>query len=254
MNDRQTYSALREWRDHILAPATVMVVAAVSLILTIIVPFGIDHVLGPVGRFGYWMLVTVSTYGAGALINNLLGRIWRNRMPIWLLIALCCAATGIAISVMVTGINFVTLGYLPASKDLPLYLGNIFAIAAIVAAVFQILTRDTGTLPSAPPRILERLAFEKRGTLFALSVEDHYVRVITSKGGDVILMRLRDAMLETGDAAGLQIHRSHWIALAAVKSVKRDGDRALITLTNGDVVPASRRYIPAMKEAGLLPR
>ena len=88
----------------------------------------------------------------------------------------------------------------------------------------------------------------------ALSVEDHYVRIMTSKGADVVLLRLSDAMRETGDELGLQVHRSHWVALSAVKSTRRDGDRAILTLTTGEDIPVSRRYMPDIKEAGLLAR
>ncbi len=43
---------------------------------------------------------------------------------------------------------------------------------------------------------------EKRGRLMALSVEDRYMRIMMSKGADVVLLRLSDAMRETGDVSG----------------------------------------------------
>lgn len=254
MNDGETEPALREWRDHMLAPATLAVLVGVSIILSIIVPFETDRFFNPMQRFGYWVLITTTTYSAGALINGAMSQRWRRRIPLLALIAASCAATGIAITVLVTVINFALIGYVPALSEQPVYLGSIFAIAFVVAGLFHVLTQQTLTSPPRTVRVLDRVAFDKRGALLALSVEDHYVRITTTKGTDVVLMRLRDALLETGDVAGMQVHRSHWIALNALKSVKRNGDGALITLTNGDDVPVSRRYMPAIKKAGLLAR
>nr|WP_255552328.1 LytTR family DNA-binding domain-containing protein [Maritimibacter dapengensis] len=106
----------------------------------------------------------------------------------------------------------------------------------------------------ASTRILDRLPIEKRGPLISLSVQDHYVEVATTKGTELVLLRLSDAMAEVGDTPGLQVHRSHWIATGAVKSARRDGARAILTMADGRDIPVSRTYLPAIKEAGLLPR
>ena len=79
------------------------------------------------------------------------------------------------------------------------------------------------------------------------------LRVATSTGTDLILMRLSDAMDETGDVAGMQVHRSHWVATGEVTAARRDGARAILTLSDGRDIPVSRTYVPAVKEAGLLP-
>ena len=46
-------------------------------------------------------------------------------------------------------------------------------------------------------------------------------------------------MRETGDVAGLQVHRSHWAATCSISpKQKRDGDKALLTLVGCDAYPA----------------
>lgn len=244
--------ALRELRDHMSAPVTLLVFVAISVVLTIVVPFGAARDISVVGRFGYWLLTVVTTYGAGALINGLTGRFLHASLSS--IIAISCITTGIAISVIVTVINYTVLDHVPAAADLPVYLANVFVIAFIIAGLFHLVRRPEVPSAPLPATILDRLPFEKRGRLMALSVEDHYVRIMTSKGADVVLLRLTDAMRETGDVEGLQVHRSHWVALCAVKSAKRDGDRAILTLTTGEEIPVSRRYMPDIKEAGLLAR
>ncbi|NJM84282.1 MAG: LytTR family transcriptional regulator [Tabrizicola sp.] len=52
----------------------------------------------------------------------------------------------------------------------------------------------------------------------------------------------------------MQVHRSHWVAQGAVRAVRRMGDGAVITLGTGQEVPVSRRFIPALRQAGLLPQ
>jgi DNA-binding LytR/AlgR family response regulator len=61
----------------------------------------------------------------------------------------------------------------------------------------------------ASPPILNRVPVQRRGRLIALSVSDHYVEVLTDGGRSLVLMRLSDAIAETGPVKGLQIHRSH---------------------------------------------
>ena len=64
-------------------------------------------------------------------------------------------------------------------------------------------------------------------------------------------MRLADAIREAEPVEGLQIHRSHWVAIAAVaRAVRRDG-KLFLELTNGLRLPVSRGAQPAVKAAGL---
>jgi DNA-binding LytR/AlgR family response regulator len=88
----------------------------------------------------------------------------------------------------------------------------------------------------------------------ALSVEDHYVRIRTTRGEDMVLMRLTDAIREAAPTPGLRVHRSHWVAIAGVANARRDGDRAILKMIAGGDIPASRSHIPALRQAGLLPR
>lgn len=69
----------------------------------------------------------------------------------------------------------------------------------------------------------------------------------------LLLLRLTDAMTETGETAGMQVHRAHWVAVKQVKTASRTGDRAILTMAQGPDIPVSHRDIPALTEAGLLP-
>jgi DNA-binding LytR/AlgR family response regulator len=82
--------------------------------------------------------------------------------------------------------------------------------------------------------------------------EDHYLRLITARGEDLILMRLADAVGELDGLEGAQVHRSWWVARAAVRAVRRSDGRIALELPNGVLAPVSRANVRALKAAGWL--
>lgn len=82
-----------------------------------------------------------------------------------------------------------------------------------------------------------------------LRMRDHYVEVHTDRGSDLLLMRFGNASKELGDAEGMQVHRSHWIARAALTKIVRRGGRTVACLANGAEIPISRSYVKALREA-----
>ena len=101
-------------------------------------------------------------------------------------------------------------------------------------------------------RFLRRLPFDKRGGLVRLEAQDHYLNVVTGAGAALILMRISDAEAELAGVRGLRVHRSHWVALDAVRRhLRRDG-RDFLVMRDGAEVPVSRSYRPAATEAGLI--
>lgn len=99
------------------------------------------------------------------------------------------------------------------------------------------------------PLFMTKLPFNKRGELYALSAELHYVRVYTSAGNDLVLMRISDAVAQCGDVEGLRIHRSHWVALSAVTEVSCDGGNMTVRLHGDLELPVSRSYQGLVRNA-----
>jgi hypothetical protein len=102
------------------------------------------------------------------------------------------------------------------------------------------------------PRLLARLPGRLGQEVIALQAEDHYVRVHTVLGSDLLLMRFADAVAEAEGIDGLRVHRSWWVAKAAVVSAKAEGRRAVLTLTTGLEVPVTRESVPEVRRAGWL--
>ncbi|MCB1338649.1 MAG: LytTR family transcriptional regulator [Maritimibacter sp.] len=236
-------------------------VLAAGLILGLAGPFGTDTVMRLVPRIGYWTVVAIVGFFGGSAVATFAGRqLRRLALPRWLGTGLAGALAGLVLFALLVGLNTAVFGPGFLDRETVTRLAiNVVAISVIVSAAFVAIEHhmaarapQTATA-AAPARILARLPYDKRGRLLALSVADHYVEVVTDKGSSLVLLRLADAMAETGDVPGLQVHRSHWIALEAVASVRRDGARAIATLTDGRDIPVSRTYLAAIKEAGLLP-
>ncbi|MEO0466047.1 MAG: LytTR family DNA-binding domain-containing protein [Pseudomonadota bacterium] len=92
----------------------------------------------------------------------------------------------------------------------------------------------------------------RRAELHAITSEDHYLRIYTSFGEELILMRLADAVRELSGADGMQVHRSWWVARGGIDTVERENGKPVLVLQGGVRVPVSRTYQPAAKEAGLV--
>lgn len=93
------------------------------------------------------------------------------------------------------------------------------------------------------PELLDRLPPAQRGNLLALRSDDHYVRVYTDLGETLILARLRDAIDMARPVAGIQVHRSNWVACDAIATFQRTGHTGTLILSNGMEVPVSRTCV-----------
>jgi hypothetical protein len=88
--------------------------------------------------------------------------------------------------------------------------------------------------------------------VMALQAEDHYVRVVTDKGNVLLRYRFSDALQQVRGLAGVQVHRSHWVATSAIERVESNGKCYNLHLRNGSIVPVSRSNIGVLRAAGLI--
>ena len=104
---------------------------------------------------------------------------------------------------------------------------------------------------TSDPPLLARLPAESRAELLHLRMQDHYVEVHTAAGMELLLLRFRDALREVENVNGLRVHRSHWVARAAVVGVeRRRGGGLMLHLVNGNEVPVSRSFVHVLKAEG----
>ncbi len=260
MASGQPQSTLRELQTHLGAPRVLAVQAGVALVLGLSGPFGTFQTLGPALRLLYWAAVVFGTYAIGAAMTLMVV----ERLPIRHGItgrALRVVAGGAVIGVAVLA-YLAVLGLVMHGRDAglsaagPTSLIGAFSVSWVVLTLREVMLHEQS--PASPatvgdaPAILRRLPLDKRGALVSLSAEDHYVAVATTRGRELVLMRLADAIDQAAGVPGLQVHRSHWVALDQIQAARRQGEGAVLVLAGGREVPVSRSRMAAVREAGLL--
>ena len=109
------------------------------------------------------------------------------------------------------------------------------------------------TADEGGPRLAARLPEGDCGPIVRLQVRDHYVEVITPTGRRSLLMRFADAVAEMEGVEGLQVHRSHWVARAAIRALVRRRGKVRVVMCDGSEVPVSRTYLPQVEALELPP-
>lgn len=102
----------------------------------------------------------------------------------------------------------------------------------------EISNQRTDPSPAAEPDFWTGVPKELGRDIIALSAELHYLRVYTVKGNALVLAPFGAAVEQMSD--GVQIHRSHWVALAHIASMERRGQGGICTLSSGLELPVSR--------------
>lgn len=252
--------ALRGMQAHFGDRRVLASMAVVALLLGVAGPFGTFEDLGLGARLAYWAAIVISTYGLGyaasAVVASLLGG--RLRQP-WTRALVFGAFIGMPVTLAVMAVNlaaFGSTGIAPPSLWLQCTLigMGVIAIGEILGASRRAPAVAASVAAPEPPNppILDRVPLPARGALWALVVQDHYVEIVTERGKTLVLMRLGDAIREVGATPGVQIHRSHWVALPAVARVVKTDGKAAVELPDGRRLGISRGYMEAARQAGLL--
>ena len=234
---------------------------AVGIVLGVAGPFGTYEALALPPRLAYWLLVVIVTYFTADLIVGVLKTVLFRERPGTAVTILLGAVAGPFVAGLVWLMNLWILPSAAGIAYLPL-LGYVTIMTATVAGVISyasgslVAQQERGpAMPAEPapqrPALLDRLPAAQRGRLLYLSMQDHYVEVVTDKGSHLVLMRLADAIGETTGTEGMQVHRSHWVARDAVAGSIRDGARLTLRLVNGAELPVSRSKLADVRKAGL---
>ncbi|WP_052261614.1 LytTR family DNA-binding domain-containing protein [Leisingera sp. ANG-M1] len=92
---------------------------------------------------------------------------------------------------------------------------------------------------SARPVVLGGKSFALEDLRYVKS-EEHYLRVATQTGQQTLRGRLGDLIAQVPAGAGIQPHRSWWVARAAVAGLKRGSQSDVLLLEEGIRVPVAR--------------
>ena len=207
--------------------------------------------------------------GPGLLLLVLLPLAWLLTRPIWAWRRQLATRTGLAVPAVLAGggalVALLLAGFiwLLFARRGGLVFGRLLlAVAILEGLVFAAIALSERLIraparapaPGLPrPPFIDNLAPALRGPLLALEMEDHYLRIHTIRGSGRLFMRMKDATAQLGELDGAMVHRSWWVARAAVCELRRDGRAITLHLSNGLDVPVSRDRLPALRDAGIVP-
>ncbi|GJD74148.1 LytTR family DNA-binding domain-containing protein [Methylobacterium goesingense] len=227
-----------------------------GVLLAMLGPFGTYLNHGPVARVGYWiaaMLLGFVLYGGAFAAAGLvapLGHRWRGLVLVGA--ALLASIPETAITRALAFRLWPELAALGLSW--PLWFAQASLLGLMAVAIAERMRR-CGAVPPGGGRPMStaggRPVPALPSDLLALQMEDHYVRVHTARGSDLILMPLVRAM-DGVEKPGLRVHRSWWVARDAVVAVDGTPRAMRLRLSNGVVAPVARSAVVHLREAGWL--
>ena len=217
----------------------------IGVVLGLIGPFGSYSGMSVAERVGHFTLC-VTLIGSASLIISygVARRFFQGYWPLWaaLLVDLALALPG-------AGIIYLSLRLIVPAVAAHLEPTQLLWQNLLLALIFRAVSllvswtriRD-GAMVEAPvppaesaSELRQKLPRALRAEpIMALTSEDHYLRVHTPKGEALIHMTLAEAVAALPH--GFQVHRSHWVANTAIKSV----GAGRVELVTGLSVPLSR--------------
>ena len=234
--------------------ADVSLWAAIGVVMAFLGPFGSSQ--RPLfERFVYWQLCMVGGGIIGIAIDaplrKLLSGFWPRLLSVSVLMT--PPVTGL-VGLVNHWLSGMRLG--PANIAAPWF--QVFVVC-FAAMLFRQLVWSRAPEATAAPEtpgdpaetFRQRLSAKRRAAaLIAVEAEDHYLRVHTDAGAELITARFGDALAELARAPGFQTHRSWWVAADAIDEVRWRRGRGEAKLKCGLTVPISRSQAAPLKAAG----
>ncbi len=252
-----------------------LIISAIGLVLGMLGPFG-TYTIPLAFRLLYWTGFILVGYAIFRPVTHAAS--WLTQItvvPLWAAIILATAVAALPLAFLIGfAMNGMRVaGPLLGSDFAALYLqcaGIGIAIFLLMRLVFPRSSEDQPghdvpdkwpqkqseaqqmetAQPSQQAKLHNRLPPGFPDEIFALHIEDHYVRVHAAQRSEMLLMRFSDAIDEMDMIEGMQVHRSWWVAKAAVTGVKRQGRNVKLVLSNNMEIPVSRSHIARLKQSG----
>lgn len=248
----------KDWRDWRIGRSGAPEFAGLSLIGLYMAAVGaFDSGSMPTAvRYFYWQAAMLGGGLIAALIEPLLEKVdvLARRPP------LRAAAQAVAmtppIAVFITWLSATTFRHRFDLLDVRHGVLSVFVVdiaVVVLTVLLRLAYRKPAPRPvsdkAPPPAIRDRLPPKlARADLRAVQAEDHYLRIHTSAGQELILMTLADALAALADSDGLRVHRSWWVARHAVEHARWRRGRGELELAGGVVAPVSNRYAAEVKK------
>lgn len=228
--------------------------AMVGVILGVVGPFGSFFNDSLPVRIAYWMSVLLIS---GVIFGLALRWAWprarRRGLAAWawvpVLVLVVSTAPALASRVIAMGL---WPGIRHAVGPAEWY-GQTVLVGLVYVGLYMALRSRTATGGGEGKTVTARVLPRRLDqSLVCLQMEDHYVRIHTRTGSELVLMSLSQAIAGLEGVEGLQTHRSWWVARSAVTGLVEDGRNLRLMLSNGLEAPVSRTRVAELRAAGWL--
>lgn len=255
-------SALRELQVFLRAPRFWATFGAVVLIFWVTGPYGTAERLATAPRLGFWLVQHAIAWGIAIVAIVLVNTLLLSRVPSLLgRMAIGTLVAGAPVGLATEAISLVTFGGTPTLSTIAQSIASGLLLSALFCGLtfMTMSSKQAAVLSPAPPPmpetveeraevpLMRRLKPENRGPILHMTVADHYTEVTTSRGRELVLLRFSDALEELGATAGLQVHRSHFVADINVDRLTRAEGRLAVRLKDGREIPVSRSRTEAVR-------
>ncbi len=269
--------AYREVLEWGLLAESLCMLGGLVIVLAFVGPMGVEDHLGPLERLAFWSVCGALCWPLCHALSAAILYLMRSCPPVAIMLA--ATAGAVFFTLPCAAVTHTVYGLFrpqdPAVGLLDIYL-NVAVLALACSALVHYVTvlrvrlrygpggGRAVHLPGdakmdLPPQEFEALApshesfFDRLPGMLGrdvvyLNVSGHYLKVVTTAGSCLVLMRLSDAVAALGDL-GMQVHRSYWVAHRHVTGVLQDGQRTRLRVTGHCDVPVSRTHMADMQEA-----
>jgi hypothetical protein len=263
---REQPRIFREWRRVLLLPATagrdairsspartLTIAVIAATFLAVIGPFGTWQEPLP-ERLGFWIIGIGGSVWVGFGLDRCLRRnTWLRHRPTTRAlanVALFAAPAGLIASAAAAIIQGAPIDWGLYWRTVP----QILLVGLAFVALFHLGAHQGVPAASEMPEdsvLGGLLPLKLSGArLLAIEAEDHYVRIHTDRGASLVLMAFETALAKVAYLDGMRVHRSWWVARAAVVGIQRGDGRATLALPGGLQAPVSRRYARILRSEG----
>ena len=111
----------------------------------------------------------------------------------------------------------------------------------------KLITSSNIDSAHATDRLTAKLSPGLREKPLRIQAQEHYVKVTTCLGSELIHYKFGEAMKDLNSEMGLQVHRSYWVAKNNIKGWLQKKNNIELQLEFGDPVPVSRRFEQIVK-------
>ncbi len=245
---------MRELIAHPRFRFELLAALCVGLAFGVMAPFGTANAASLSARYLYWLLAIALNWLQIALALELVRRstatrAWtplRQSLTVAVLLSLPASFEIIWLNHAFFGTIVATVAGLIETYLYVLLVSVLITVPANLIRAKREASAESAAITGAPA-FLDRIPPALGRELIGLEMEDHYLRIHTSRGSGLILCRMADALRELQGFDGLQVHRSWYVARGAITETRKDGQKMTLTLCNGIEVPVSRTFQKALR-------